>query len=174
MKAVTLALFILAVIAALLHESGWPYVRESLWTLETLWIVFLLITNRDGTGRPVPFQLSFRLQLLKVMWWCFVSRKKIGQTLDRFRLMVVPPNLDRLYGSTPHEEELKQLHVTLPQKQYYALQYPDGSYAWESNCQGWGSTPKKPKIGDDWCFDTQHAIWALRDLRNCKLIRITE
>lgn len=73
-----------------------------------------------------------------------------------------------------HEQKIKRLENTLPKDAHYALQYPDGSYAWESNCQGWGSTPLKPKIGDRWCFTTQQAIWNLRDLKNCKLIRITE
>jgi len=91
-----------------------------------------------------------------------------------FRTVEVPPNLDRLFGSTPHEGELKQLYAKMPKDHHYALQYPDGTYAVESNCQGWGSTNKKPKIGDQWCFDAQHAIWALRDLRGCRLIRITE
>lgn len=56
---------------------------------------------------------------------------------------------------------------------YYALQYPDGDYAIESNCQGWLSTTVKPKLGDKWCFSRRQALWLLEyDLRTCKPVQI--
>ncbi len=226
---------LLAVLFGVNNHYNGPF-EFALLGASVLWIVFLLLTNKDYHKRLTPRDLKTRWQWLKIAWWRFslpeddeyvvqfkdgtylnwnelegarfttlaealqkgnvLSKSSVlfglARLLDARPVTVTPathldaldrddeaifwnavPNLDRLFGPAPHELELKRLYAATPEG-HYAVRYPDGTYAWESNCQGWGSTPKKPKIGDPWCFDKQHAIWALRDLRGCQLVSVTE